>query len=222
MPRTALLLGATGLVGRDLLDVLLASDAYEAVTTLGRREMEQTHDKLTHHVIDFDQPPKDTATYAADDVFCCLGTTIKQAGSQEAFRKVDFTYPVRIGQRARAAGAKHYLLVSAIGADPSSSVFYNRVKGEVERAVQQLGYARVSLFRPSLLTGDRDEYRRGERIGAVLFKVATPLLVGPLRSLRPTPADAVAEAMHYVALQDGKGPAIYEPEAIKDAAALAS
>jgi len=221
MPRTALLLGATGLVGHHLLNVLLASDAYEAVTTLGRRETDQTHDKLTHHVIDFDQPPKDAAMYAAHDLFCCLGTTIKQAGSQEAFRKVDFTYPVRIGQRARAAGAKHYLLVSAIGADPSSSVFYNRVKGEVERAVQQLGYARVSLFRPSLLTGDRDEYRRGERIGNVLFKVATPLLVGPLKSLRPTPADAVADAMHYVASQEGKGPAIYDPQAIKEAAALA-
>ena len=222
MPRSALLLGATGLVGQHLLQHVLDSDDYDAVITLGRRAADQTHEKLTHHVIDFDQPPKDAAMYAAHDVFCCLGTTIKQAGSQEAFRKVDFTYPVRIGQRARAAGGKHYLIVTALGADPDSSIFYNRVKGEVERAVQQLGYDRVSLFRPSLLTGDRDESRLGERVAETVLKLARPLMVGPLKPYRPTPARAVAAAMQYIALQDGKGAAIYEPDAIKEAAALAA
>lgn len=216
--RTAILLGATGLVGGHCLDLLLADERYAHVTTLGRRPLPQTHAKLTHHVLDFDALASRADAFAVEDVFCCLGTTIKQAGSQAAFRTVDFTYPFEAARIALAKGARQYLLVSALGADSASRIFYNRVKGETENAIRALDYEGVYIFRPSLLTGDRADTRRGEQVAEAVLNTFSFALRGPLRSFRPTAARDVAAAMLHVARQQPGGVQVYEPAAIKQAA----
>ncbi len=213
--RTALVLGATGLVGRQCLHRLLADDAYPSVVTLGRRPLAQAHPKRTHHVIDFDRLADHAALFAAQDVFCCLGTTMKQAGSKAAFRRVDFTYPVEAARLALAGGAEQYLLVSALGANSRSLVFYNRVKGEVEAAVGALPFFGVYVMRPSLLTGQREEARRGERVAEAVLGALSFALRGPLGKLRPTAAATVAAAMVALAKAQPGGVRTYTPEAMR-------
>lgn len=213
--RTALLLGATGLVGGLCLDRLLADERYRAVHTLGRRPLGRTHPKLTHHVLDFSRLEAHADAIRGQDVFCCLGTTRKQAGSKAQFRMVDEVYPFEIAKIALDQGSEQYLLVSALGADPRSMFFYNRVKGEAEDAISQLGFYGVYRFRPSLLTGDRDEARTGEEVAEAVLKATSFLLRGPLRKLRPTPARAVATALVEVARQRPGGVQTYEPERIR-------
>ncbi len=216
--RTALLLGATGLVGGHCLDLLLAADAYRAVVTLGRRPSARQHPRLTHHVVDFDRLGEYAALFEAQDVFCCLGTTMKQAGSKDAFRRVDFAYPVEAARLALAGGARQYLLVSALGADTGSPIFYNRVKGEAEAAVCALPFYGVYVMRPSLLTGERAVPRRGERIAEAVLHAVSFVLRGPLRKFHPTEAGAVAAAMVSLAEAQPGGVQVYEPEAIRAAA----
>jgi uncharacterized protein YbjT (DUF2867 family) len=217
---TALLLGATGLVGSHLLPLLIANGRWARVVTLGRRPMAPAGAGHAHHVLDFAHLAERPDLFACDDVFCCLGTTMKQAGSKEAFRRVDRDYPFQAAQLARGQGATQFLLVSAVGADPRSRIFYNRVKGEVEAALRSVGFESLSIFRPSLLTGERAEERRGEVLGEAVLNAVRPLLVGPLRRLRPTPARAVAAAMAVVAAERPKGVHVFEPEAIPEQAPL--
>lgn len=131
--RTALLLGATGLVGGHCLNFLLNDESYGRVSVLGRRPLEREHPKLEQHLVDFDRLENSAELIQAQDVFCCLGTTIKKAGSQEAFRRVDFEYPLQSARVAARQGAERFLIVTAIGADPGSRIFYNRVKGRWRR-----------------------------------------------------------------------------------------
>ena len=194
--RTALLVGATGLIGSFLLQRLLASDAYARVAVWVRRDLGKTHPKLKSDVVDFDRLHE--RRVEAEDVFCCLGTTIKQAGSQAAFRRVDYDYPVALATAAAGGGAKRLLVVSALGANPDSSVFYSRVKGEMEIAVRAAGVPATIFFRPSLLSGPRKEVRRGERIGEAVGKLLGPLL----GKYRPIAADMVAAAMLKSALEN--------------------
>ncbi len=195
-PRVALLAGATGLIGRSLLRLLLADARYTAVHVLLRRAVSgmAPDPKLTLHAVDFAQLPQ--AFPAVDDVFIALGTTIKVAGSEAAFRQVDFDCVVNTARAARDAGATRLAIVSALGADAHSRVFYNRVKGDMEAAVGALGYASVVLAQPSLLVGDRAALGQPVRAGEVW---ATRLL-GPFmglvpKSVRPIQASAVASAM---------------------------
>jgi len=194
--RTALLVGATGLVGSFLLHRLLESGAYGRVTVWVRRDFGEAHPKLKAEVADFERLHE--RHVEADDVFCCLGTTIKKAGSQAAFRQVDYDYPVALAIAAAAGGAKRLLVVSALGANPDSRVFYSRVKGETEIAVRAAGVPATIFFRPSLLSGPRAEVRRGERIGEAIGKVLGPLL----GKYRPIHADLVAAAMLRAALEE--------------------
>lgn len=210
--RTARLLGATGLVGGHCLDLLLEDDAYAAVTTVGRRPLDRPHPKLTHHVVDFDDADAYEGLPAAHDVFCCLGTTMRQAGSKAAFRKVDFTYPYEAARRAHAQGSEQFLLVSAVGADPRALFFYNRVKGEVEEAVRSLPFEGVYLFRPSLLTGERGEQRPGEQVAERVMDLFSFVLRGPLRRYRPVPARTVAAAMVAVARQHPGGVQVFSSD----------
>lgn len=193
--RTVLLLGATGLVGGHVLRLLARDVAWGRVVTLGRRAMPLAGDRHEHHVVDFRDLDAHADLFGCDAVACCLGTTIKQAGSQEAFRFVDHDLPLAAARLAHARGATGYALVSAYGADADSRIFYNRVKGETEDAIRAVGFGGLTLLRPSLLTGDRDENRPGERFGEAVLSVLTPIMVGPLRPLRPTPAEDVALAM---------------------------
>ncbi len=204
-PKTALLLGANGLVGNYLLFKLLQDARYATVRTLVRRPMHLKHAKLDERVVDFDHlKPEDCA--GVDDVFCCLGTTIRQAGSQEAFKKVDFQYPLDVAKLALNGGATQYLLVTSLGSDPKSSIFYSRVKGELEDAIAGLGYASFHVFRPSMLLGKRKEFRLGESIGKAVMILLTPILMLPgLRRYAGIQASKVASALLAVARRDQAG-----------------
>ena len=214
--RKALLLGASGLIGGHCLALLLQDDTYDEVIVLLRKPLPQTHPKLTQHIVNFDRLHEHAALLTADDVFCCLGTTIKKAGSQGAFRKVDFTYAYEAAQLAVANGAEQFLLVSSLGADANSSVFYSRVKGELEIAISALPFTAVSIFQPSLLLGERAEFRLGERLAEPLAKALSFLLLGPFRKYRPIEARTVAAAMIQVAKSQPKGVQVYESDQIQE------
>ena len=203
-PRTALLAGATGLVGRALLPMLLAGKHYRSVRVLLRRAAPdiKTSAKLKIHRVDFASLP--AALPTADDVFIALGTTIKVAGSEAAFRQVDFDYVVNTARAARAAGATRLAVVSALGADAKSRIFYNRVKGEMQAAIAQLGYESVVIAQPSMLLGDRAPLGQPARSG----EIWTARLLGPLgwmvpKGVRPIQARAVASAL-LAAILDAK------------------
>ncbi len=210
MTRTALVAGASGLVGGHLLRLLLEDRDYERVTSLGRRELPLTHKKLAQRVVDFDRLAEVADVPRVHDVFCCLGTTIRKAGSQEAFRKVDYGYPLELARVAVRHRASQFLLVTALGANPGSRIFYNRVKGEVEEAVKRLQFDGIHIFRPSLLVGKRAESRPAERLTVALVPLVAWALVGPLRTYRPIRADRVARAMVRVAKEAGRGVHVYE------------
>ncbi len=203
-----MLAGASGLVGSHCLGLLLANAAYGRVHVLVRTQLPIVHPNLVQHCIDFDRLEHELGVDQVDDVYCCLGTTIRKAGSQSAFRRVDFDYPVALARAVAQRGATRFLLVSALGADAGSSVFYNRVKGEVERAVAAIGIPHVCCFRPSLLLGPRTEFRPGERAGIVLARLIGPVLAGPLARYRAIPAGDVAAAMVYVALHGYDGASV--------------
>jgi uncharacterized protein YbjT (DUF2867 family) len=214
--RSAAVLGATGLVGERVTD-LLASDArWSRVVTIGRRKSPISSATLSQVEADIlaDGPWLDAL--AVDDVFCCLGTTIKAAGSQEAFRAVDLDAGARAAAAAQQRGARQFLVVSALGADPRSRVFYNRVKGEMEATVTSLAFPACQIFRPSLLLGPRAERRIGERLAARLAR--------PLRRLlgkyRPIHRDGVAAAMVRIAAAAPAGIHVYESNRIAEIAAV--
>lgn len=212
--RTALVLGATGLVGGLCVDLLLADAAWGHVTVLVRRPTGRSHPKLHEVIADFDRMDEAGDAFAMSDVFCCLGSTIRKAGSQEAFYRVDHDYPVAAARLASARGAQRFLLVTALGGDPRSRVFYNRVKGEVERDVAAVPFAGVGILRPSLILGPREERRTAESLAQTLAPLASPLLVGPLRKYRAIPALSVARAMVRLAMEDIRGVRVVENDEI--------
>lgn len=214
-PRSALLLGATGLVGGHVLDLLLHDPAYGGVLVLGRRAAPREHPKLRQETVDFDRLRDFSGVVRAQDVFCCLGTTIRAAGSREAFRRVDLDYPRAVAEAGARNGAERFLLVSAMGANANSSVFYNRVKGEAEDAVRTLPFKEVAILRPALLLGERTERRPGEALAQRLAPRLTPLLRGPLRKYRPVEAATVARAMVRLARSGGRGVRLVESDGIQ-------
>jgi len=205
MSRTALVAGATGLVGRRVVARLLRDPAYERVVVLTRRAPAITHAQLTTVISDFSDLAALGETLAADDVFCCLGTTLRRAGSREAFADVDCRMVVELARAARAAGAQQFLVISAVGASPHSLFFYSRVKGSMEAQVAQLGFPAVQILRPSLLLGEREERRPGEDFAQRTAPLLGRLTRGPLRRYQPVTADAVAEAMLQLALRGERG-----------------
>lgn len=186
-----LLVGSTGLVGRHVLALALAHPAVETVVAPVRRAA-QPRPKLLAPVVDFDALPADAAWWRVDAVICTLGTTIRVAGSQQAFRRVDHDYPLAVARRAREHGVPTYALNSALGADPASRIFYNRVKGELERDLGELGFRSLTLVRPGLIGGQRDEVRLGERAASVGLNLLAPLLP---RRWRINPAERIAQAL---------------------------
>jgi uncharacterized protein YbjT (DUF2867 family) len=209
--RTALLAGASGLVGGHLLQRLLADPRYKRVITVSRKALGIEHPKLRSLITDFD--PIEAAVAGldetVDDAFCALGTTIKTAGSRAAFRRVDFGYVVAFARAARAVGARRFMLVSAIGASARSRIFYLRVKGETEEAVAALGYPALHIFRPGLLLGQRAESRPREALGMALAPFLNPLMLGPAKAYRGIPADTVAAAMIIAAGAERTGRQIH-------------
>ncbi|HYF02046.1 MAG TPA: oxidoreductase [Patescibacteria group bacterium] len=213
--RTALILGASGLTGGHCLEILLHDPTYSHVSILVRRRMDIEHPKLEQHMVDFELLQYSAPLLKADDVFCCLGTTIKTAGSQEAFKRVDYEYPLNAAQLAFKNGVQNFLLVSSNGADAASKIFYSRTKGELESALKKIGFKSLSIFRPSLLIGKRSEGRFGEKLGEIIGWLLKPLLIGPLKKFRPIEARLVACAMVNVAKSGLKGTHIFESDEIQ-------
>lgn len=214
--RFALIAGASGLVGSHCLAQLLKSDRYSHVIAIGRRELPLLHPKLEQKVIDFNKLRSYAADLEADDVFCCLGTTIKKAGSKEAFYKVDHTYVVELAKITANKGASQFIVVSSMGADANSMFFYNKVKGEMEQGVLLQNFDAVHILRPSLLLGERTEHRTGEELAARIMKPLSSLMVGPLKKYRPIEAETVAKAMLYAAQQQQRGVHIYPSDKIAE------
>lgn len=213
--RTAILFGASGLIGRSCLDALLRDDHYSKIFALVRKPLPLQHPKLQQQVVDFDQLEYHAQMIKGDDVFCCLGTTIKQAGSQNAFYKVDFTYIYNLATIAARNNVGQFLVVTSLGASSKSSVFYNRVKGNIEEAVSGLSFRAIHIFRPSLLLGDRTEFRPGEKIAMFLFRLLDFILIGRWKKYRAIRASVVAEAMITMAKLDLQGIKKYESDVIQ-------
>ena len=204
-PRTALIAGSTGLVGSELLAILLAEPDTSRVHSLVRRPSGIDRSTLVEHVVDFDALPDVPVPRPIDDVYCCLGTTMRVAGSRDAFRRVDHDYVVALGRLAVAGGARSFTVISSVGADESARSFYLRVKGETERDLRSLGLPRLAILRPSLLLGNRREVRLGERAGEVALRIAGPALLGSLARYRPIHARTVARAMVAASREDAPG-----------------
>ena len=203
--------GATGLVGRLVLERLLGSPQVARVVAPTRRTLGITHPRLHNPVVDFETLPEDADWWAADAVICTLGTTIADAGSQAAFRRVDHDYPLQVARLARRQGARAYALNSAMGANARSSIFYNRVKGELEDALAALGYPSLVLVRPGLIDGERERPRAGEGRALAVSRVLRPLL--PMK-WRPSRAMKIADALVDAAVHPLPGRRVVEAGAL--------
>ena len=203
--KTALIVGATGLIGGHLTRKILTHPAYNKVKVLVRKPLDFQHPKLEQIVINFDN--FDKSLIVTDEVFCCLGTTMKQAGSREAFYKVHFTYPFEIAKAAMQNGAKQFLIVTAMGANAQSMLYYNRVKGEIEKALTDLHYPALHIFRPSLLLGERKDSRAGEAFATVIMKAFDFLTPKKYKAIK---GETVANAMLDSAQKEIKGKRILE------------
>lgn len=213
--RTALVAGASGLVGSQVLRLLLEDPTYGRVTVLARRELPLSHKKLEQRIASFDRLSQITDFPRVHDVFCCLGTTMKQAGSPDAFRKVDFTYVVELARVAVRHRASQFLLVTAVGADPQSRILYSRVKGEAEEAVRRLQFESIHIFRPSLIVGARAQSRPTERVAWLLSLLIAWAFFGPLARYRPIRAETMARAMVRIAREASRGTHVYESREIR-------
>ena len=212
--RTAVVLGASGLVGGFCLRALVDDADYTRVLTFGRRELPPlTRAKVSQRVADLGSLSTEDFR-GAQDVFSALGTTIRKAGSQESFRKIDFELPLRAAEEALKAGAEQFVVVSSVGADPQSKNFYLRTKGELEQELAKLPFRAVHILRPSLLIGKRQEFRLGESIATVIAPALDLLALGPLRKYHSMRAEIVGKAMVSAAKQGTSGTSVYEYDQI--------
>jgi len=216
MPKTAVVAGSTGLVGKQLVEILESSREYEAVVALVRKGSNFIHDRVFTVEVDFDHLEKYASDLKAEDVFCCLGTTMKKAGSKENFYKVDYEYPLKLARIAEQNNSDKFNIISATGADSTSAFYYSRVKGDIEKAISELNIPTINIFRPSLLIGNRDEKRKGEEIGAVVAKILNPVLIGRFRKYRAIEALMVARAMLNVNQKPAEGIHIFESNRIQE------
>lgn len=210
MNKKAVVIGATGLVGRNLVDLLLENEKFEKVITFSRRPLGISNSKLEENLIDFDHPESWKDLVKGDVLFSALGTTIKQAGNKKTQYKIDYSYQHQFSQIANQNGIPVYVLVSATGASPESKIFYSRMKGELERDVMKIPFQSLNLLRPGLLTGKREKERTGEKIGFYMLKLFNSL--GIFKNYRPISGRTVAQAMLNVSVNPNQGINIYQPE----------
>ena len=218
--RKAIVIGATGMVGKQLVRQLLEQQAYAEVVILVRKPEEVTHAKLKQVVVNWDELEKYESTFhQTDDLFCCLGTTIKKAGSEADFRKVDLEYPVTAAKIAERHGIKQFIGISSMGADAKSRIFYSRTKGQFEEEITNIGIPSVHFVRPSLLLGERKENRAGEKMGEIFLRWLDPLLkLGKGQNYRAISGALVAIAMIRIALREQPGVHIYSNQKIREIA----
>src|SRR3970040_1989231 len=213
--KTALIIGSTGLVGSHLLNLLLDSNDYLKVITFVKRDTGIKHPKLTQHIIDFDKPETYKELVVGDDFFCTIGTTIKKAGNKEAFRKVDFEYPKLCATFALQNKVKQFLIISSLGADANSGNFYLKTKGEIQDFLKECDFESVSILQPSLLLGNRTEFRLGEKIGAFFMKTLSFMFLGNLKQYKAIEGKTVAKALLITAQKNYKGFHIIESDSIQ-------
>lgn len=206
MAKVALLAGASGLIGSQLLELLVKHDAYSSVVAISRKPLSVTHPKLNNVVGELSAISTVLQSIKADDVFCCLGTTMRKAKTKEAFRAVDYDAPLALAQVSKQNGACKYLLVSALGANKNSSIFYNQVKGEIEEAVNKIGFDSYHILQPSLLTGPRQEQRAGEEAAQTFYKIFGFLIPKKYASIESV---KVARALIAFAQQTDNGQHIH-------------
>ena len=213
--RTAVMLGASGLVGGQCLKALADDVDYTRVLTFGRRELpaQMTRAKVTQRVADLGRLTAEDFR-GAHDVFSALGTTIRKAGSEAAFRQVDLDLPLRAAQEALTAGVEQFVVVSSVGADPASKNFYLRTKGELERELARLPFRAIHILRPSLLIGKRQEFRLGESIAVTIAPLLDLFTLGSLRHYHSIRADVVGRAMVAAARSGQPGTHVYEYDEI--------
>ncbi len=211
----ALVVGGTGLVGRHLVKVLLGSDTFSLVTVVVRKKCFKKHPKLREILFNFNDKKSLESLEVPDHLFCCIGTTIKKAGSQKKFKDVDFGIPLLFGNWAERNNVNSFSIVTSMGADRKSKMFYSRVKGEVENKIKKMSIPKINIFRPSLILGNRDESRPGEKLAQIIFKVINPLFFGPLKKYKAIQAKKIAMGMVYYLEEDmGGGAHIIESDMI--------
>ena len=215
MAGKALIAGATGLVGGFLVRHLIASNLFDELIVVIRKGSKFHREGVSVIEIDFDHPTDYKDKLKADVVFCCLGTTMKKAGTKERFYKVDFTYPFELAKLTFENGARQFNIITASGASTRSLFYYSRVKGEIEKAISQIGFQRVNIFRPSLLLGKRNEKRIGEQAGAAVAKMINPFLRGAAKKYRAIQAETVAKAMIRVSTAAQTGVKIFQSDVIQ-------
>jgi uncharacterized protein YbjT (DUF2867 family) len=200
--RTALIFGSTGLIGNLLLDELIKSEEYHKIKIFIRKPIEISHPKIEEFVIDFSKPESFLSKIQGDDLFICLGTTLKKAGSIKKMEEIDCSLPVMIASSASLNGVLRIAVVSSLGADPGSSNYYLRIKGEMEKEILKLKFENIAIVRPSMLLGERKEKRTGELIGKMAMKILHPLLIGKMKKYRGIHARNVAKAMISILMED--------------------
>ncbi|MGQ0700757.1 MAG: NAD(P)H-binding protein [Panacagrimonas sp.] len=205
MTRIAIIAGHTGLVGRKLLERLLADNRYSRVVAIGRRAPPQQDARLEVLQSDLTDLRQLESRLAADDAYCCLGTTQRAAGSKAAFERVDFHMVVDFARAVRAAGAKRFFVVSSLSADPKSPIYYSRVKGRAEQALREIGFETLHIVQPSLLLGSRTERRPGEALAQKLGPLLNRFLIGPLTKYKAIAAEDVAAALMELSRREALG-----------------
>ena len=199
-----ILAGSSGLVGRELLKLLLESDKIETVYSLVRKPSNLEHHKLKEIFFDFEDDSAYKTLPSVGAIFCCLGTTIKIAGSQAAFKKVDFEYPLLLAKSGLNNGAMAFHVITALGSDENSSIFYNKVKGQLQEALKKLNFGQLYIYQPSLLIGDRKENRPGEKIASLVMPLFEFFMVGPVKKYRSIHVTAVAKGILVTAENENK------------------
>lgn len=192
--QSLVLIGSTGLTGKALINSLPYFKNFVSVVSLARKKID-TSAALTQYICDFNSIDSFQSKFTADAAVCCLGTTIKTAGSKEAFWKVDYEYVLKFAHVCKNNGVKTFVLQSSIGADAQSSTFYLQTKGKIEEELQKLNFEHLVIFRPSVLDGDREEFRLGEKIGLMIIKLIGGLMLGSLKKYKATPIDVLAHKM---------------------------
>ncbi len=215
MPYKAVIAGASGLIGSCLLEELLASPQYDEVLVLVRKELPLSHKKLVQVVIDFDNLEKHQSSINGHAVFCCLGSTRKKTPVLAEYRKIDYEYPLQLAQIVVQNRIMQYHLVSALGADPKSTNFYSKMKGETEEVIKKTGIKSLHIYEPSILTGNRKESRPTERFAISLMNLINPLLMGGLIKYRSIAAATVGRAMFKQSLKTEEGIFVHSSESIK-------
>lgn len=215
MANKAIIAGSTGLIGSKLLQILLRESFYDEVFILVRKKIDFDHKKITQLVVNFDQLDSYADTLTGHALFSCLGTTNAKTPDKTIYRHIDHDYPVHLAQLALKNGIGQYHLVSSIGADTGSPFFYTKTKGETEADIRQLGLPALYIYRPSMLTGDRQEKRSMEKALIALYKIIDPLLFGSWKKYRSIAGETVAMAMYKQSTKNNTGTFIYESDKIK-------